>query len=356
MIVELNARSRDVFRKIVDAYVATGEPVGSRTLSRRLEEQLSPATIRNIMADLEEQGLLFSPHTSAGRLPTEAGLRVYVDGLLEVGKISEAERSTIEAQCAGSGRSVESVLRDASETLSGLSRYAGLVMAPPVERPFRHVEFVPLSPGRALVVVVADNGMVENRIIEIPLGMSASTLVEAGNYLTARLFGKNFSEAHQAIRQEIDERRTQLDGLAERLISTGLATWAGDRERDGGFLLVRGQAHLLEDVTNLADLERVRVLFETIETKRSLLKLLELAQRAEGVQMFIGRENELFGLSGCSMVVAPYRAGNGSDPTVVGAIGVIGPTRMNYARIIPIVDYTARVVSRLLGSPDNEAR
>ncbi len=355
MIVELNARSRDVFRKIVDAYVATGEPVGSRTLSRRLEEQLSPATIRNIMADLEEQGLLFAPHTSAGRLPTEAGLRLYVDGLLEVGQVSESERHMIEAQCAGSGRNVETVLRDASESLSGLSRYAGLVMAPVVERPFRHVEFVPLSPGRALVVVVADNGMVENRIIEVPLGMSASTVVEAGNYLTARLSGRNFGEAHQAIRLEIEEKRTQLDELAERLVQTGLATWAGDRERDAGFLLVRGQAHLLEDVTNLGDLERVRLLFETIETKRSLLRLLELAQRADGVQIYIGRENELFGMSGCSMVVSPYRAGGG-DPTVVGAIGVIGPTRMNYARIIPIVDYTARVVSRLLGSPDNEAR
>jgi heat-inducible transcriptional repressor len=355
MIVELNARSRDVFRKIVDAYVTTGEPVGSRTLSRRLEEQLSPATIRNIMADLEEQGLLFAPHTSAGRLPTDAGLRLYVDGLLEVGQISEEERRAIEAQCAGSGRSVETVLRDVSESLSGLSRYAGLVMAPVVERPFRHVEFVPLSPGRALVVVVADNGMVENRIIEVPLGMSASTVAEAGNYLTARLSGRNFGEAHQAIRLEIEEKRTQLDELAERLVQTGLATWAGDRERDAGFLLVRGQAHLLEDVTNLADLERVRLLFETIETKRSLLRLLELAQRAEGVQIYIGRESELFGLSGCSMVVSPYRA-SGGDPTVVGAIGVIGPTRMNYARIIPIVDYTARVVSRLLGSPDNEAR
>ena len=357
MIVELNARSRDIFRKIVDAYVSTGEPVGSRTLSRRLDEQLSPATIRNIMADLEEAGLLFAPHTSAGRLPTEAGLRLYVDGLLEVGTLSEEERRTIEAQCAGSGRSMEAVLGDASELLSGLSRYAGLVASPTADRPFKHVEFVPLSPGRALVVVVADNGLVENRVIDIPLGMSASTLTEAGNYLTTRLAGRSFREAREAILREIEERRTRLDELAQKLVEQGLATWTGDKERDGGFLLVRGHANLLDDVTNLAELERIRTLFEMLEGKKSLLRLLELTQQAKGVQIYIGRENQLFGLSGSSMVIAPYRAGStdGQGSAVVGAIGVIGPTRMNYARIIPIVDYTARVVSRLLGSPDNEA-
>lgn len=356
MIVELNARSRDVFRKIVDGYVTTGEPVGSRTLARRLEEQLSPATIRNIMADLEDAGLLFAPHTSAGRLPTDAGLRLYVDGLLEVGGVTEDERRTIESRVAGTARSVEAVLGEASNTLSGLSRMAGLVMAPTIERPFRHVEFVPLSPGRVLVVLVTDNGMVENRVIEIPLGLSPATLIEAGNYLTRRLSGRNFGEAHQAILDEIEQRRTQLDELAQKLVATGLATWAGDRERDGGFLLVRGQANLLDDVTNLTELERVRSLFETIETKKSLLRLLELAQQANGVQIFIGKETELFGLSGCSMIVSPYRSGepNGAGPSVVGAIGVIGPTRMNYARIIPIVDYTARVVSRLLGNVDPE--
>ena len=356
MIVELNARSREVFRKIVDAYVATGEPVGSRTLSRQLEEQLSPATIRNIMADLEDAGLLMAPHTSAGRLPTDAGLRLYVDGLLEVGAITAAERLSIESQLAGSGRSVEAVLGDASNALSGLSRCAGLVMAPTVERPFKHVEFVPLATGRALVVVVTDNGMVENRVIEIPIGMSPSTLIEAGNYLTARLSGRNFAEAHLMVLREIEERTTQLDALAENLVTSGLATWAGDRERDGGFLLVRGQANLLDDITSLVELERVRALFETIETKKSLLRLLELSQAARGVQIFIGRENELFGLSGCSMVVAPYRTTepDRNGPGVVGAIGVIGPTRMNYSRIIPMVDYTARVVSRLLGRRDNE--
>ena len=373
MIVELNARSREVFRQVVDAYVATGEPVGSRTIARRLEEQLSPATIRNVMADLEELGLLRAPHTSAGRLPTEAGLRLYVDGLLEVGNLSEEERRSIEAQCAGRGRSLEATLGDASDALSGLTRHAGLVTAPAADRPFKHVEFVPLGPTRALVVLVTDRGLVENRVVEVPPGMPGSTLVEAGNYLTARLAGRSFAEARLRIQDEIEQRRTELDELTERVVSAGLATWAEPAAdgragadvggaRDGGLLIVRGHARLLEDVGSLAELERIRSLFEALETRRSMLRLVELAQSARGVQIFIGAENELFGLSGCSMVVAPYRGGGGGGggagerPSVVGAVGVIGPTRMNYARIIPMVDYTARVVSRLLGTPDTETK
>jgi heat-inducible transcriptional repressor len=354
MIVDLNARSREIFRRIVDAYVETGEPVGSRTLSRRLDEHLSPATIRNVMADLEEAGLLFAPHTSAGRLPTEAGLRLYVDGLLESAPLPDDQRRAIESRLAGSGRSVEAVLREASETLSELSRCAGLVASPAGERPFKHVEFVPLSPGRALVILVAENGLVENRVIELPVGLPASLLVEAGNYLTTRLAGRSFEEACRVIRVEIEERRTQLDELTQRLVATGLATWAEDIQREGGILLVRGQAHLLDDVTNLVELERVRALFEMIEAKKNVLRLVEATQRAGGVQIFIGRENELFGLSGCSTIVAPYRAGDGRRSTVVGAIGVIGPTRLDYARVIPVVDYTARVVSRMLGTPESE--
>ncbi len=356
MIVELNARSREVFRHIVDTYVETGEPVGSRTIARRLEEQLSAATIRNVMADLEDSGLLYAPHTSAGRLPTNIGLRFYVDGLLEVGRTDYDERSSIESQCAGAGRSVENLLADAVDTLSGLSRYAGLVMSPSSERPFKHVEFVPLGPGRALVIVVTDHGMVENRVIEIPLDMPVSTLIEAGNYLTARVAGRNLSEARALIEVEIKDNQAQLDELTRRVVATGLATWSDDQNRDGGVLIVRGQSNLLEKVTNLVELEQIRNLFELLETKTSLLRLIELTQKGRGVQVFIGAENALFSLSGCSVVIAPYKSGaaEGSGSSIVGAIGVIGPTRMNYARIVPMVDYTARVVSRLLGGVERE--
>jgi len=355
MITELSDRSRAIFRQIVDAYVETGEPVGSRKISRLLDQSLSPASIRNVMADLEELGLLYAPHTSAGRIPTDQGLRFYVDGLLETGRVSIDDRSMIDSQCAGVGRSVEEVLGDASSALSGLSRYAGLVMAPKTERPFKQVEFVPLGPGRALVVVVTDNGMVENRVINLPVGVDVSALVEAGNYLTARLGGQSLIEAAETIEQEIAAERGELDDLTKRVVQAGLATWAGDVDRDEGVLIVRGQANLLDDVTNLSDLERIRALFQALETKRTLLKLIGSVRDADGMQIFIGAENKLFGMSGCSIVVAPYGTGNlegESGGQVVGAVGVIGPTRMNYARIIPMVDYTARVVSRLLGNSE----
>ena len=353
MITELSERSRQIFRRIVDVYVESGEPIGSRTLAQLPDQHLSAATIRNVMADLEAEGLLYAPHTSAGRLPTELGLRLYVDGLLEVGDPTADERARIDSLCAGSGRSVEAMLNGASSALSGLSRYAGLVMAPKVEHPFKQIEFLPLSPGRALVVVVADNGMLENRVIEVPVGVGASSLIEAGNYLTARLTGRSFDEALEIIEREIAAQRSELDALTQKVVQTGLATWAGDRDQDDGVLIVRGHAHLLADVTNIDDLERIRALFEVLETKKTLIRLIERVQAANGVQIFIGAENALFGMSGCSIVVAPYVTGDearAAGHKVVGAIGVIGPTRMNYARIIPMVDYTARVVSRLLGN------
>lgn len=359
MIIELNERSRRIFRQIVDTYVETGEPIGSRTIARRPDQNLSPATIRNVMADLEDAGLLYAPHTSAGRVPTELGFRLFVDGLLEAGRVSREDRSTIDSQCAGSGRSVEAILSDASGALSGLSHFAGLVLAPKSEQPFKQVEFVPLGRGRALVVVVTDNGMVENRVLEVPVGISASALIEAGNYLTARLAGRSLSEARKLIEDEIANRRGELDGLTRKVVEAGLAVWAGNAWSDDGVLIVRGQAQLLDDVTNLAELERIRALFNLLETKKTLIRLIELVQSAQGVQIFIGAENELFATTGCALVVAPYEAGDDDTSTrgrVVGAIGVIGPIRMNYARIIPMVDYTARVVSRLLGSPDQELR
>ncbi|MEL0018640.1 MAG: heat-inducible transcriptional repressor HrcA [Rickettsiales bacterium] len=341
----MNQRSREIMRLIVESYTETGSAVGSRTLSRRLDLPLSPATIRNVMADLEDLGLLYSPHTSAGRLPTEAGLRMFVDGLLEIGNLTEDERAHIESQCAAAGRSPQKVLEEASDMLSGLSSCAGLVMAPTQEEALRHIEFVSLGPGRALVVLVSESGMVENRVIDIPIGMPSSKMVEASNFLSSKLVGRTLREAHREIDTEIAEHRAALDELTQRVVEAGLATWSKD-DKDGGVLIVRGQANLLNDVTALADLEKIRGLFEALETKESLLRLLEVTDGAEGVQIFIGAENELFALSGCSMIIAPYQ---NHQEQIVGAIGVIGPTRMNYARIIPMVDYTAKLVGRLLG-------
>jgi heat-inducible transcriptional repressor len=344
MISELNQRSRDILRAIVDAYVETGEPIGSRTISRRLGISLSPATIRNVMADLEELGLLYAPHTSAGRLPTEAGLRLFVHGLLEIGALSEEERGSIDAKCNAANRSLPDVLTEASAMLSGLSSCAGLVLAPKTDRPLRHLEFVNLAPGRALVVMVTEDGLVENRVVEVPVGMPLSTLQVASNYLNARLVGRTLDEARSAILGEVENQRTQLDELSKKVVETGLATWAGSGST--GHLIVRGQAKLLDDVTALSDLERIRALFEALETQEAMLRLLEATNQADGVQIFIGAENTLFNYSGCSLIIAPYQ---NSREQIVGAIGVIGPTRINYARIIPMVDYTAKVIGRLLG-------
>lgn len=342
MIGALNERSREILRHIVDAYVETGEAVGSRTISRRLGMALSPATIRNVMADLEEAGLLYAPHTSAGRVPTEAGLRLFVDGLLEIGALSKEERESIEGRCAASGRSVASVLEEATQTLSGLSRCAGLVVAPKAEAPLKHIEFVQLGPGRALVVLVSENGLVENRIIDIPLGMPVSSLVEASNYLAQRLVGRTLDEARRTIAQELEEHRAQLDALTQKVVEAGLATWSAP----SGYLLVRGQSQLLADVQQMADLERIRALFALLETKEAMVRLIDASEKAEGVQIFIGAQNELFAMAGCSVIIAPYA---NREEKIIGAIGVIGPTRMNYARIIPMVDYTAKVIGRLLG-------
>ena len=343
-MLELNKRSREIFRQVVDAYMETGDPVGSRTLSKRLHGALSPASIRNVMSDLEEAGLLYAPHTSAGRLPTDAGLRLFVDGLLEVGALSEEERRGLESRCAGSGKSLEGLLEEATAALSGLSRCAGMVLAPKTDSPLRHVEFVSLSPGRVLVILVTENGVVENRIIEAPSGMPASVLIEATNFLSARLAGRTLAEATEIIETELHQNRAQLDELTSRVIESGLATWSGAGQ--GGTLIVRGQANLLDDVTVAADLERIRALFAALETKETMLALLELADSAEGVQIFIGADNTLFGMAGCSLIVAPY---HDTREKIVGAIGVIGPTRINYARIIPMVDYTAKLIGRMIG-------
>lgn len=344
MVHDLNDRSREIFRHIVDTFMETGEPVGSRTISKRLETVLSPATIRNVMSDLEESGLLYSPHTSAGRLPTEAGMRLFVDGILEIGNLSEDERASIQAKCESGSRSLDGILQEASTILSGLSGCAGLVMAPKADSPLKHIEFIALSPGRAMAVLVTENGLVENRILEVPATLPPSALVEASNFLSARLVGRTIREGEADILTEIKAHKAEVDELTARLVEDGLATWAGgDREST---LIVRGQSNLLENVTAISDLERIRKLFSALETKETMASLLGKADAADCVQIFIGSDNDLFGVSGCSMIVGPYK---NEAQNVVGAIGVIGPTRINYARIIPMVDYTAKVVGRMIG-------
>lgn len=347
LLEEMNDRTRAVFRQLVETYLETGDPVGSRTLSRTLPLKLSAASIRNVMADLEESGLLTSPHTSAGRVPSESGLRLFVDGLLEVGDLTRDEQSAIEARVAAHGRTYEAVMADAASALSGLSHCAGLLVSSKTQAPVRHIEFVETGPGKGLAILVTERGLVENRVVDLPPGLTASGLREASNYVNARLAGRTFEDARAEILQEIEAQRTQLDQLSNQVIESGLAVWAGEGSADlmDRTLIVKGQANLLENLQALDDLERVRTLFSDIESKQELLNLLNLAEAAEGVQIFIGSETRLFSLSGSSVIVAPYRD---STQKVVGVLGVIGPTRLNYARVIPMVDFTAKVVGSLL--------
>lgn len=345
MVAELNERSREILRQLIEAFVETGEPVGSRTLSRRLGMSLSPATVRNVMADLEDFGLLYAPHTSAGRLPTDQGLRLFVNGLLQIGGLTKEERRNIDSQCQVTGRSMPQVMEEVSTMLSGLTHCAGLVAAPKLESRLKHIEFVSLGPGRALVVIVDEKGIVENRIIDVPLGLPAASLIEASNYLAAKLVGRTIAEARREVLDEVENQKARLNELTAKVVEAGLATWA-DGAGDPGVLIVRGQANLLDDITALGDLEQIRALFEALETKDALIRLLDAAELAEGVQIFIGAENELFTMAGASMVIAPY---TNSEEQLIGAIGVVGPARMNYGRIIPMVDYTAKLVGKLIG-------
>ncbi|WP_019960414.1 heat-inducible transcriptional repressor HrcA [Woodsholea maritima] len=339
---DLDDRSRHIFRAVVEAYLSSGDPVGSRTLSKMQGLSLSPASIRNTLSDLAAAGLLTAPHASAGRLPTHAGLRLFVDGLLQIGELSDSERRTIDGQVAGQGKRVDDILGEVSAALAGLAGGAGLVASPKRDNALRHIEFVPISPHEILAVLVFTDGTIENRLMTPPMGLPASALVEAGNFLSAQLVGRTISEAVGDISQQLQKERAQLDDAATHLIELGLADWAGSESQT---LIVRGQAKLLDNVQAAEDLERIRLLFEDIERKQDLLALLEKAQDGRGVRLFIGSENPLFSLSGSSVIVAPYRDKNNK---ILGALGVIGPTRLNYARVIPLVDYTAQAVSRLL--------
>ena len=344
LLEELNDRSREVFRRVVEGYLDSGEPVGSRTLTRSMSEKVSAATIRNVLQDLEYLGLLDSPHVSAGRVPTQLGLRMFVDGLLEVGDLTDDDREKIDATLGSNTADVGGLLDRVGAALSGVTQGASLVLAPKHEAPIRHIEFVSLAPDRALVVLVFADGHVENRIFTPPPGHTPSSMREAGNFLNAVVSGRTISELRNVIGAEIERRRQEIDSLARQLVEGGLAVWAEDGESEAR-LILRGRANLLGDAAGEEELERIRVLFDDLERKRDIAEFLELAEEGEGVRIFIGSENKLFSLSGSSLVVSPYM---NADRKIVGAVGVIGPTRLNYGRIVPIVDYTAQLVGRLI--------
>ncbi|MBE1294046.1 MAG: heat-inducible transcriptional repressor HrcA [Rhodobacteraceae bacterium] len=344
ILAEMNDRSREVFRRVVEGYLETGDPVGSRTLTRTLSEKVSAATIRNVMQDLEFLGLLDSPHVSAGRVPTQQGLRMFVDGLLEVGDLDQGDRKKIDATMGDADGDVSNMLDRVSTALSGVTQGASLVLAPKHEAPIKHIEFVSLGADRALVVLVFADGHVENRLFTPPPGQTPSSMREAANFLNAVAEGRTLSELGKAVQEEITRRRQEIDSLAADLVENGLALWAnegGQQER----LIVRGRSNLLGTDEEEQDLERIRTLFDDLERKRDIADFLELAEQGDGVRIFIGSENKLFSLSGSSLVVSPYM---NADRKIVGAVGVIGPKRLNYGRIVPIVDYTAQLVGKLI--------
>lgn len=346
-IETLDKRSRDIFRHIVENYLETGEPIGSRNLSQIFNEGLSAASIRNVMGDLEQMGLIYAPHISAGRLPTEIGLRFFVDSFLEIGDLNKDDRNSIDKQVKANdgGKTVESLLVEASQLLSGLTKGAGLVASAKQDLRLKHIEFVRLEPTRALVVIVGENGFVENRIISLPSGVTPSALIEATNYTNANIAGLTLSEAKKRMEQLHNQTRMDLDSLVQQMVDKGIAVWAGSHGNDLGRIIVSGHANLLSDLKAQEDLAQIQKLFDELETKDSLIKLLDLAEDGEGVRIFIGSENHLFSQSGSSLIVSPYKD---REQRVIGALGIIGPTRLNYSRIVPMVDYTAKVVGKIL--------
>ena len=344
ILEEMNNRSREVFRRVVESYLTDGEPVGSRTLSREFSEDISAATIRNVMQDLEFLGLLGSPHTSAGRVPTQLGLRMFVDGILEVSEIDKDDRKQIDKIVSDETNQVEDILDDISTTLSGVTHGASLVLTPKREAPIKHVEFLPLSTNQALVVLVFADGHVENRLFKPPPGQTPSSMKEAANFLNALMEGNTLSEAKKLIKNEIEYRRQELDTLAQELVQSGLALWEDSEERHER-LIVKGRANLLNESSQQEDLDKIKNLFDDLERKRDIADFLEITEKGEGVRIFIGSENKLFSLTDSSLVVSPYM---NSDRKIIGAVGVIGPTRLNYGRIVPVVDYTAQLVGKMI--------
>ncbi|WP_395333287.1 heat-inducible transcriptional repressor HrcA [Novosphingobium sp. BL-8H] len=342
-ITELTTRAREIFRLVVEGYLATGAPVGSKALTGAGGVNLSSASIRSVLADLESFGLLAAPHTSAGRLPTEAGLRLFVDGIMQVAEPTVEERLAIESRIATPGP-IEAALEATSALLSSMSSGAGVVMVPKREPRLVQLQLVGLGPGRALAVLVGEDGVVENRVLDLPANLPPGALEEASNYISAHLSGRTLAQAARAMRGDIASGRSALDAASRDLVERGLAVWSEDALARP-VLIVRGQANLLDE-SALSDLERVRSLLDDLENKQSVAELLDIAREAESTRIFIGSENRLFALSGSSVIASPYRD---RDGRVVGVVGVIGPTRLNYARVVPMVDFTAQSLGKLIG-------
>jgi heat-inducible transcriptional repressor len=346
-IKDLTPLSLEIFHELVTAYLEDGLPVGSSRLATSGKFDFSPASIRSKMSDLEDAGLLFAPHTSSGRVPTETGLRMFVNGLMEFNRnIPKEQRQSIDNECAARGISLNQLLDKTSKTLSGLSNCASLVLSPSSEAELQHFEFVPVGVNRALAVLVRSDGQVENRLIDLPVGVPASAMTRAANYMNAKLRNNDMEKAAKLILREIAAHKAELDELSTRLVEQGLGIWSNGTGADDAALILRGQANLLDDLQVADGLSEIRSLFDALEARENALRLLDATRDGDGVKIFIGAENKLFASTGCSLVIAPYRNANQS---IIGAIGVLGPRHMNYARIIPMVDYTSKAIERVLG-------
>ncbi len=342
-IFDLNKRSKKVFSLIVDDFLKDGKPVGSRRLSIKIGEKLSPASIRNVMSDLQDAGLLMSNHTSAGRIPTDLGMRLFVDGLLQVGRLTNSECSEIRKTINGNSQNIDQMCSEVGKLLSGLLDCAGFVLAPKLDGFLKHIEFVPVSSEKALVILITESGIIENRIIKIPKGLPSSLLIETTNYLNSVIKGRTLRESKKILSNQIKSEKKYIDSVTKKLIDQGIACW-DDASRKNK-LIITGTSKLLEDVKAMEQLDEVRVLIEKLEDKKNLLGIIDETQQAEGLQIFIGSENNLFGLTGCSTIISPFK---NKEKEIIGAIGVIGPMRINYAKIIPVVDYTAKLIGKNL--------
>ena len=342
-LTDLSDRARDIFRLVVEGYLESGTPMGSMALAGEGGVNLSPASIRSVLAELEQRGLLAAPHTSAGRMPTETGLRLFVDAMMQVAEPTREERAAIEQRLAEPGP-IERALEETSALLSDLSGAAGMVMVPTREPKLAQISLTALDANRVLAVLVGEDGHIENRIIALPVEALGTSLEQASNYLTARCSGRTLAQAASMVEKEIASGKSALDEASRDLVQRGLAVWSEDAS-NRPVLIVRGQANLLDE-TALGDIERVRSLLDDLESKQSVAGLLERARRADAMRIFIGSENRLFSLSGSSVIASPYRDREGK---VVGVLGVIGPTRLNYARVVPMVDFTARSLGKRIG-------